>query len=321
MEKQVQVQRKFKFNTLVALLLALAVIVIAFSLLSPYFLKWKNIQSIVKFASSTGIIATGITFVLIAGSMDLSTGTVAALAGVVISALMKYDIIDNWFLGVIAGLVTGLLCGALNGMCITVLKINPFITTLATQNIFKGIAYIITGGTAFTIRNDKFNAIAQSRIFGFPVIAIYFLVIILAFGWILKNTRFGRNVYSIGGNAEASFLAGISLKKTRFCLYTLSATLASVSGILNASLTGTGQAAAFAETAMDAISTCILGGVSLSGGRGSMLGTFVAIIIYATLDNGMTLLSIPSFYQMVLKGIILIFAVAIDVLKGSGGYK
>ena len=321
MQKQIQVKRKFKFNTLMALLLALAVIVIAFSLLSPYFLKWKNIQSIVKFASSTGIIATGITFVLIAGSMDLSTGTVAALAGVVVSALMKFEIIDNWFLGVVSGLVTGLLCGILNAMCITVLKINPFITTLATQNIFKGIAYIITGGTAFTIRNDKFNAIAQSRIFGFPVIAIYFLVIILVFGWILKNTKFGRNVYSVGGNAEASFLAGISLKKTRFVLYILSAMLASVSGILNASLTGTGQAAAFTETAMDAISTCILGGVSLSGGKGSMLGTFVAIIIYATLDNGMTLLSIPSFYQMVIKGVILIMAVTVDVIKGSGGYK
>lgn len=321
MEKQLQVKRKFKFNSMMALVLALGVIVIVFSFLSPYFLKWRNIQSIVKFASSTGIIATGITFIIIAGSMDLSTGTVAALAGVVLSALLKYEIIDNWFLAVLSGLATGFVCGLINSLCITVLKINPFITTLATQNIFKGIAYIITGGTAFTIRNNTFNAIAQSRIFGFPVIAIYFLIIILVFGWILKNTKFGRSIYSIGGNAEASFLAGISLKKTRFGLYILSAMLASVSGVLNASLTGSGQASSFSDTAMDAISTCILGGCALSGGRGSMLGTFIAIIIYATLDNGMTLLSIPSFYQMVFKGIILILAVTIDVIKGSGGYK
>lgn len=316
------VSKKIKdlnFSSIMALILAYLVIFVAFSFMSPYFCTWRNFQSILKFASTMGIIASGMTFIICAGSLDLSAGTVAALSSVICAFFLER--VDSAVLAVVMGIALGILCGVINSVVITGLKINPFITTLATQNIFKGLAFIITGGSAIPIRNVLFNKIAQSRILGFPVIALYFLIIIIIMGLSLKHTRFGRSVYSVGGNPEASFLSGISVKKTRFKIYVLSGFLAAVSGVLNASLTGTGQPSSFTDTAMDAISAVILGGCALSGGKGNMFGTFVGVIIFATLDNGMTLLSISSFYQMVLKGIILLLAVAIDVIRGSGGYE
>ena len=230
------------------------------------------------------------------------------------------ELTDLWYVGVIVGILVGMACGALNGMLITVVKINPFITGLGTMTILRGLGYLVNNALAISITNNAYKFIGQGNIFGIPFIVIIMLVIFVVVGLVLKYTKFGRNVYSVGGNARATYLAGVNINTERFKIYLVSGLMAGIAGICQASLTGTANPTAAADLAMVGISAVVLGGASLAGGKGNILGTIVGVIMLGTISNGLTLLNLSQYYQDICRGAILLLAVSLDTwkLRGKG---
>ncbi|WP_206811916.1 ABC transporter permease [Paradesulfitobacterium ferrireducens] len=311
-------RRKLKFTTELTLLIAYVAMIIAFSILSPYFLSIRNFMNIGLSASITGITATGMTLVLLMGGLDLSVGSIIALVGIIMAVLMKGG--TSVPAVVLVGLVVGLISGLINGLFITKVKINPLITTLSTMAIYRGITFVSTDGLSVLISNKSFSFFGRSFILGIPVAVIIMLILYVFFAYLLRYTKFGRKVYAVGGNPEASRLSGINVDRIRLMAYTISGLTAAVSGIILASQTGTGLPNAGTGMELNAIAAAILGGTSLAGGKGNIAGTLLGVLILSTLSNGLTLLNVPSFYQMIAQGAVLLIAVTLDVIRG-GGYK
>lgn len=310
--------RRLRVSTELTLLMAYLVLVIVFSVLSPYFFSVRNFMNVGINASIIGITATGMTMVLLMGGIDLSVGSVAALVGIIIAILMKGGMPIS--VVVVIGLIVGLLSGLINGLLITKVKINPLITTLATMAIYRGITFVSTGGLSIMITNRDFDFFGRTFILGIPVSVLIMAVLYVIFAYMLRHTKSGRKVYAVGGNAEASRLSGINVDRVRLMAYTISGLTAAISGMVLASQTGTGLPNAGTGMELNAIAATILGGTSLAGGKGNIVGTFLGVLILSTLSNGLTLLNVPSFYQMIAQGIVLLVAVTLDVLRG-GGYK
>ncbi len=312
------ITKNFKVTTEMALLGAYIVMVLIFSILSPYFFSMKNFLNIGLYAAIMGVTATGMTLALLSGGLDLSVGSVMSFVGMIVATTIPEK--GSVFLPIVYGLLVGLACGFINGLIITKVKINPLITTLATMQIFRGGAFIYSNGVSVLISNPGYKWIGRGYVFGIPVPLVIMLVMFLIFWYILKHTVFGRKVYSIGGNSQASYLSGINVNKVRMAVYVIVSFTAAISGIILSSQAGSGLPQGGTGMEMQVISAVILGGASLSGGKGNIIGTFLGVIILSTLNNGMVLLNIPSFWQMVTSGVVLILAVASDVLRG-GGYK
>lgn len=307
---------KFKFTTEVAIALAYVVMVIIFSILSDVFFSVKNFLNIGIYCSVMGVTAVGMSFALLSGGMDLSVSSVMALVGMVIARTIPDT--GSPIPAILLGIGVGLICGVLNAVLITKLKIIPMIATLATMSIIRGLAYLYTDGTSIMIKNKAFKFLGSGYVLGIPV-SIIVMVLFFIGGWfILTKTKFGREVYAIGGNSSASYLAGINVGRVRFFVFLLVAVTAAVSGILSTAQTGAGIPQASQGLEMDIITAVILGGASLSGGKGSIVGTFFGVLVLATLSNGLVLINVPSFWQMVAKGVVLILAVTIDVIRGGG---
>lgn len=302
----------------ITVLIALAALGVGLSFASPYFLNFRNLMNIGLFSSIMGTAATSMTMCLLAGGIDLSVGSVMALSGVVVAVTATKT--DNIFLILGSGLAVGIACGMFNALMITRAKINSFITTLSSMLIFRGFAYLYTDGGSVICSNPFLKWLGRGYIVGIPVPLIIMIACFIVFGFILAKTEFGRNVYSVGGNASASFLAGINVARTQFFIYVISGMMAGLSGILITAQSGAGLPQAADGLQMDIIASVILGGASLFGGKGNVIGTFLGILILSTLNNGMTLLNIPSFWQLVAKGAILLLAVVLDVMR-NGGYK
>lgn len=294
--------------------------IIVFSILSPYFFNFKNIMNLIQYASISGVAAFGFTFVILSGSLDLSAGMLSALASVYAARVV--GITGYWWLGVITGIAIGILGGLINGLLITRFKVNPLIATLGTMTIFQGIANLENGGSGIAVYDQTYKQIGQGYIFGvIPIIVVIMFVIFGLFYVVLKHTKFGREAYSVGGNANASYVSGINVKMVRFKIFIICSLCAGCSGVLFAGLTGSGTPNANPNLVLDSISAIILGGTALTGGRGSIFGTIIGVLLIATIQNGLTLLNVSSFYQMIGKGLILIFAVYLDVIKGQGAYE
>lgn len=307
-----------KVTTELALLGSYIAMVIVFSLLSPYFLSVKNFLNIGLYASIMAVTATGMTMALLSGGLDLSVGSVMSLVGMIVATSITKN--GSPVLPITLGLLVGLACGLINGLLITKVKINPLITTLATMQIYRGCAFIYTNGVSVQINNPNYKWIGRGYILGIPVPLVITLVMFLIFWFVLKYTVFGRKIYSIGGNSQASYLSGINVNKVRLAVYVIVSFTAAISGIILSSQAGAGLPQGGTGMEMQVISAVILGGASLSGGKGNILGTFLGVLILSTLSNGMVLLNVPSFWQMVTTGVVLVLAVASDVLRG-GGYK
>lgn len=303
----------------ITVFIALFFIWVGLSTATPYFFEVKNIMSIGLFAAIKGISATAMTMAVLSAGIDLSVGSVMGLSGMVVAIVASKT--DNLFLIIGSGLVTGILCGSLNGLIVTKGKISSFITTISTLLIFRGMAFILMDGGAVIISNDALKWFGRGYIFN--IIPVPFILMILCFliiGFILAKTEFGRNIYAVGGNDTASFLAGIPVNRTRFFVFVTSGFMAGFAGLIIAAQSGAGLPQAADGWQMDIIAAVILGGASLNGGKGKLIGTFLGIILLQTLSNGMTLLNIPSFWQMLAKGSVLILAVVLDVAR-NGGYK
>jgi len=311
--------KKIKLPKEISVLIAFAALVVIFSILSPFFLTLRNVMNIFLYTAVIGICATGMTMIIISGGLDISVGSMVGLTGMVSGLVVANT--GNVFLAVALGLLTGLICGTINGLVITRLKIVPIIATLAFMSIYRGTALLTTNGQSQLIASDGFKAIGRGYIAEIvPYCVVMMFVIFIIGGYILKFTPFGRKIYSIGGNAEASRLAGINVKNTRLAVYMICGTLTGFSGILTASQTGAAIPSAGSGLEMDVIGSVVLGGVSITGGKGSIIGTFLGVMILATLSNGLTLLNVQSFWQTIAKGIVLVIAVYIDVMRG-GGYE
>jgi ribose transport system permease protein len=300
-------------------LMALLIVMIAvLSFASPYFLTVGNIVNILLSVSVIGTMAAASTLVLISRNLDLSVASIAALAGVITAEAM-----GNWGISagvtILIGLGVGALCGAINGFLINVCRINSIITTIGTLSVFRGAAFVITNGSTALVDNQTLVFIGSGRILGVPVAVWLMLLIYLAVHFVATRTRIGRSLYAIGANPRASMLAGLRLARYRLGVFVASGLSCGLAGILLNGQSGTAMPGAAVSYELLVVTAVLLGGTSLQGGEGRVGGTLLGVLIIGTLNNGMTLLSVPSYYQTVANGILLLIAVGIDQLRCGAG--
>jgi ribose transport system permease protein len=289
------------------------VLLIAFSFATPFFMTLRNMLAISSNVAFIGLMAAAGTPLIIAGGLDLSVAAVAGLTGVLIAVLYGLGI-PVWFAVLIAVLIAvGI--GLLNGALATGLQLNPLIVTLATMSIVSGAALILTGGLTKQLGIAGFNWIGAGRVFGVPVPAVLMLAAYILLAITLRGTRFGRYVYAIGGSEETSRLVGLPVKPVQVSLYVISSVSGAIAGTMLAAMLGAAAPNAASPHLLTVIAAIILGGTSLQGGRGSVWGTLVAVLILGTLNNGLTLLDVSSFWQDVTRGVVLLLAVGVDQVR------
>lgn len=289
-------------------------LLVVFSLLSPFFMTTRNMMSIGSNIAFIGLMAAAGTPLIIAGGLDLSVAAIAGLVGVFIAMLNADMGVNIWVAAMLAVLLGGAI-GAVNGLFCTRLRLNPLIVTLGMMSIVSGAALILTGGLTKPLMVPGFNWIGQGRIFGVPFPPILMIIVFIALSIVLRRTRFGRFVYAVGGNPEASRLIGLPVERVQMALYILSGVSGAVAGLMLAAMLGAAAPAAAAPHLLTVIAAIILGGTSLYGGRGSVWGTLLAVLILGTLNNGLTLNDVSSFWQDVTKGVVLMLAVSLDQIR------
>lgn len=279
------------------------------------FLTTNNIMNVLRQVATNLIIACGMTMIIILGGIDLSVGSVVGLSGCVTAMLIAYS---NWSIpaAVGAGLFVGVLSGAFNGIVVSKTNIPPFIVTLAMMNIARGAAYVYTGAQPIRIMSDSFNYIGSGYIGDVvPVPVVYLIIIIAISSFILNRTKLGRHIYAVGGNPTAARFSGIKNERVLFFAFLFSGVMSAISGIVLASRMFSGQPTAGQSFEMDAIAAVVLGGTSMSGGVGKIGGTVIGALIIGVLNNGLNLLNINSFWQYIVKGVVILIAVYVDFLK------
>lgn len=317
MEKQkFSLSQKLIHSEKLTLIIALIVIAGVFTVLNKNFMTPDNMVNILIAMSLSGLVAVGETYLMIAGHMDLSAGSVAAFSGVFASILLT-KVKMATAPTIIIVVVVGALIGLVNAFLVTRLKFNHFIATLATQSIFRGFAYIICGGKSIYVTEPSFLKIGITRILGIPLPVIIFLLVMLLFGIVLGRTRFGRSIYMIGGNPTAARLAGLNATRVKTLLFGLTSALAALGGTILCSRMNSGQPMAGINLEFDAITGAVLGGVALSGGIGSMGGCLIGLLIMTGFNNGLQVLNIQSFWQQVAKGLLLIAALTFDYIRNQ----
>ncbi|WP_440894713.1 ABC transporter permease subunit [Amphibacillus sp. Q70] len=296
-------------------LLGLLLIVIVISFINPGFLTAGNLFNVLRQVSINGLIAFGMTFVILTGGIDLSVGSTLALSSAV-SAMMMANGLDP-MLAVLAGLIAGALLGAFNGLVIAKGKVAPFIATLATMTIFRGITLVLLDGRPISGMNDSgfFVMMGKGYLFGIPIPAILMLVTFLILFIILKQTTVGRRIYAVGGNEEAATLSGIKADRIKIFVYSLTGMLSAFAGIILTSRLSSAQPTAGDSYELDAIAAVVLGGTSLTGGKGKIAGTLIGALIIGVLNNGLNLIGVSSFFQQVVKGSVILLAVLVDRKK------
>ncbi|MBY5696824.1 ABC transporter permease [Rhizobium leguminosarum] len=298
---------------IVVLLGFYVILLAAFAMLSPFFLSVSNLANIGTNMAFIGLMAAAGTPLIIGGGLDLSVAAVAGLAGVIV-ALMHSNGINIWA-GCLTALVIGAGVGILNGVIVTKLRLNPLIVTLGTMSIFSGLSMVMTGGLSKPLFVPSFNWLGSGRIFSVPFPVIVMLIVFAVLWLVLAKTPFGRFVYATGGNPEASSLLGVPVERTQMILYVISGISGAAAGIILAAMLGAAAPNAASQHLLTIIAAIILGGTSLFGGRGSVWGTLIAVLILGTLNNGLTLMNVSSFWQDVTRGVVLLLAVGLDQLR------
>ena len=291
----------------------LVAIVALFSILSPYFLRLRNLYAIGLTISVIGIVCIGQSLVLLTGAFDLSVGSVAGFAGIVVAYLTKrYGLYPVWLF---AGIGLGAAIGLVNGLLVQKARINALITTLSMMSIFQGATFLVSNGFAIGVNDPAFRFLGATRIGGIPTPILILLVLYVLFYLMLRYSVFGRYLYSIGGNAEAARLSGINVDRIRILVFMLTGILSSFAGILLASRLGAAQTDAGSQYPLNSIAACVLGGISIAGGEGVILGALVGVAIIGVLQSGLIMIGMPSYYQWIATGLVLIIAVYIDTRK------
>ncbi|MHA6523391.1 ABC transporter permease [Tessaracoccus sp. G1721] len=293
-----------------ALIAALLVVMLAFTLTSEYFLTVSNLMNVVRQMAVTTIVAVGMTFVIISGGIDLSVGAIVAFSGVMAADVLSKT--GSPALAVGAALGVGLLAGTVNGFVTARFRIAGFITTLAAMQAFRGFGYIYTNGSPIPAQDPTFTMMGVGYLMGIPV-PVWIMAITVAIGaLILRKTKFGRYTYAVGGNEIAARWTGLPVALTVGGVYVLTGVLSGLAGAILTARLGSGQPSMGTGLELDAIAAVVLGGTSLAGGRGRISGTVIGCILVAVLSNGLTLLNVSSYWQMVVKGLIIVVAVVMD---------
>ena len=290
---------------------ALMALVVLFSVKSPNFLVANNLINIVLQVSIIAIVAFGMTYVLLLGEIDLSVGAIIAFVGGVAAQLLALNVP---LIAVIPlAMCAGMLLGVVNGSLSAFLSIPSFIVTVATMGIFRGITFIASDGMPVSIDNDALLWMGNGAIGGIPTPVCILVMLLLVNHFVLSRTVFGRKAYLTGGNREAAIYAGIRVNSLKVKIFMLSGLMSAIAGLILTARLYSAQPNAGMGYELDAIAAAVLGGTSLTGGYGTMLGTVVGALIIGVINNGMNLLSVPYFYQLIVKGAVILVAVAIDV--------
>jgi len=300
---------------------ALLLLIIIMSIASPYFLGTHNIFNVLRNMSTIGIMSIGVTMIIITGGIDLSVGSLLAVSGMVTARMMYFGV--NPLIAFIGGLLMGTVLGAINGLIITRIKVNPFITTLGMLSIGRGLTFLLATGIRGSVasnigmKNPTINFLGGGYIgvVPFPVIEMFILVIL--FTYFLKYTVLGRQVYATGSNMEAARLSGVRVKNVQLFVYTLTGTLCGLAGIMSGGLIETAATNAGTGTELDVIAAVVIGGTSLSGGEGTIVGAIIGAAIMAILKNAFVLLHLPAFVQTIAIGVVIILAVATDTMRNK----
>ena len=295
------------------MLVVFALLFVACAVFVPNFGSFINMKGLGLAMSMSGMVACGMLFCLASGDFDLSVASVIACAGVV--AAVVINMTESLWIGVFAGLLIGVATGFINGFVIARLKINALITTLATMQIVRGLAYIFSDGKAVGIEDERFFTLGFANWLGVPAPIWLTIATMLIFGFLLNKTTFGRNTLAIGGNEEAARLAGVPVVRTRIIIFILSGLVSAAAGIILASRMTSGQPMTSLGYELVVISACVLGGVSLKGGIGKISYVVAGVLILGTVENAMNLLNISPFSQYVVRGLILLAAVIFDRYK------
>ena len=303
----------------VLLLVFYLFVVVLFSVFSPWFLSFDNMMSIGANMAFIGLMCAVQTPLIIAGGLDLSVAAVAGLSGVVVALLHASGV--DIFAACLIALALGAAIGLLNGLLAVRLGLNPLIATMGTMSIIGGLALVLTGGLSKPLMEPGFNWIGGGQLLGLPVPLLLMLMVYSALGWLLARTRFGRFVYASGSNPEASRLVGVPVERTLMILYMLSGLSGAASGLILAAMLYAAAPDAAGQHLLTVIAAVVLGGTSLFGGRGTIWGTLLAVLLLGTLNNGLTLMDVSSFWQDVTRGGVLLLAVGLDQVRtrAAGG--
>ena len=296
---------------------SLLVLCIVLTCITDAFFTSRNLFNVLRQISVNVFLACGMTMVIILGGIDLSVGSVIAVSGCLCAGFitrMGIPAIPAILFAVLAGGMIGLI----NGIIISKTTSPPFIVTLATMNIGRGIARVYTANKTITISDPIFSFVGTGYVFGVPIHVIFIIVIVAVTGLILSRTQFGRHIYAVGGNRQAAVYSGINAPRVTLFVFLLSGIFAGMAGILTASRTFTGQYSLGEGAEMDAITAVVLGGTSMSGGIGTLTGTVIGCVIVGVLNNGMNLMGIDSSWQYIVQGIVVLLAVFIDFFKKKG---
>ncbi|RKU03822.1 L-arabinose ABC transporter permease AraH [Burkholderia sp. Nafp2/4-1b] len=309
-------QKWWQHLTEYSLIAIFAVMFITMSLTVDHFFSIDNMLGLALSISQIGMVACTMMFCLASRDFDLSIGSTVAFSGVLCAMVLNAT--DNTFVAIIAAVAAGAAIGFVNGAVIAYLRINALITTLATMEIVRGLGFIVSKGQAVGVSSDTFIALGGLSLFGVSLPIWVTLLCFVVFGVLLNQTVYGRNTLAIGGNPEASRLAGINVERTRVYIFLIQGAVTALAGVILASRITSGQPNAAQGFELNVISACVLGGVSLMGGRATISGVVIGVLIMGTVENVMNLMNIDAFYQYLVRGAILLAAVLLDQLKNRG---
>ena len=296
--------------------IAFAILVVVLSVTVDNFFSVPNIVGLMLSVAQIGMVACTMMLCLASRDFDLSIGSTIAFSGVLGAIILEHT--NSVLLAMGGGLLAGAVIGAGNGVLIAYLRVNALIATLATMLMVRGLAFIVSHGQAVGIANESFIAIGDTRVFGLPLPILVAGGCFIVFGVLLNHTVFGRNTLAIGGNPEAARLAGVRVEKLRVWIFLLQGVVTALAGLILASRITSGQPNAAQGFELDVISACVLGGVSLQGGKARIFGVLIGVLIMGTVENVMNLLDVDAFYQYLMRGVILLAAVLFDQLKMRG---
>ncbi len=301
--------------------LILVIMIAFFAAANPNFRTADNLITVLRQVSMLGILSVGLTFVFLLGDIDLSVGVMMGLSATTSALFMTslgLPVIVSWLLAIMLCTVVG----AVNGIIVTTTRMPALIATLGTQNIIYGINYMLCGGLAVYGIPESAKFLGQYKLFGFfPVPVLVMIIVFLLGSFILRRTYYGRYFYAVGGNAEATRLSGININKVKILAYSLCGFCAGIAGAINMSRANSGQPSAGHGFEMDVITACVVGGISAGGGGGKMSGVISGVLIIGVLSNGMTIIGINDYWQMVAKGMVLVLAVGLDYYQKTKGRK
>ena len=296
------------------IILVMIGLMVLFSILSPVFFTFNNLITVCRQVSMIGIASVGGMFVMLIGGIDLTQGALVSFVNILAAYLMTKAGMNMWVVIIIC-VIAGALVGYINGLLVSILNIPALIATLATQNIFYGVAYLICGGQTISGFTKAFKVFGQGYVGPIPVPVIFMVAFFVLGGFILKKTYFGRSFYALGGNAEAAKLSGINVERTKRMVYMLSGLFAGIAGIIMLSRVNSGQANTGNGFEFDVITAIVLGGISVAGGAGRLYNAIVGVLIIGMLNNGLVLINMSEYWQMIIKGVILAIAVGIDCVQ------